>query len=213
VIRRPQDCGELAEARLNAVDNTMPGPASETPQCAEGIVPHPETAVLSFRLRPDQSTAPTGVVLEAAPASHVPAAQSVAAPAANAPDTHDGPALGLSSSDRRFLLVVGGTIFVLAGLHWALLSGWGMQPVEVSRLPARQYDYRIDVNRATWVEWMQLDGIGEITARAIVSDRDANGPFRSIEDVTRVKGIGPKTLEAMRPWLACGDCDPATSAD
>ncbi len=43
-----------------------------------------------------------------------------------------------------------------------------------------------------------LTGIGQAKAEAIVEHREANGPFRSVEDLLRVKGIGEKTLEANR---------------
>ena len=76
-----------------------------------------------------------------------------------------------------------------------------MRPIEIERLPARQYDFRIDINSASWVEWTQIDGIGETTAQKIIADRDANGPFGSIQALLRVKGIGPKSLDKMRPFL------------
>jgi len=55
-----------------------------------------------------------------------------------------------------------------------------------------------DINRATEAEWDELPGIGPAKARAIVEDRERNGPFRSIDDLARVKGIGPKLLERLR---------------
>jgi competence protein ComEA len=81
------------------------------------------------------------------------------------------------------------------------LSGWGLQPVEVERLPERVYDYRIDINQATWVEWMQLPGVGETLAKRILEYREENGPFQSVDELDDIKGIGPKTLEKLRPWL------------
>jgi competence protein ComEA len=76
-----------------------------------------------------------------------------------------------------------------------------MDPVEVDRLPERIYDYRIDLNRATWVELMQLPGVGETLAQRILEHRDEHGPFQSVDDLDTVKGIGPKTLEKLRPLL------------
>ena len=76
-----------------------------------------------------------------------------------------------------------------------------MRPIEIDRLPERQYDFRIDINSASWVEWTQIEGIGEATANKIIADRESNGSFKSIDDLLRVKGIGPKTLEKMRPFL------------
>lgn len=47
-----------------------------------------------------------------------------------------------------------------------------------------------------------LKGIGIKKAKAIVDYRQENGNFNSIEDITNVKGIGPKTLEKNREYLA-----------
>jgi competence protein ComEA len=97
------------------------------------------------------------------------------------------------------LLSVG---LVLVAAHWLKLSEWGRRPVEVDRLPAGEYQYTVDVNRATWVEWAQFDGIGETLAKRIVADRQTRGPFESIDEVQRVKGIGPKKFAQMRPYLS-----------
>ncbi len=117
-----------------------------------------------------------------------------------------GDALGLTRGDRRVLWGIGGLVVLLSILHWGRLSGWGLHEVEIDRLPERRFDFRVDINRATWVEWMQLEGIGELTARRIVEDRDTRGPFHSIDDVRRVQGIGPKTLAKVRGFLVCADC-------
>lgn len=63
------------------------------------------------------------------------------------------------------------------------------------------YVYRIDINQAEWPAWTQLPGIGETLARRIVAERESHGPFVSIEDLRRVKGVGAKTLDKMRPHL------------
>ena len=55
----------------------------------------------------------------------------------------------------------------------------------------------VNINAATAAELQSLPGIGPTTAQKIVSDRDANGPFSSVEDLTRVSGIGDKKLAAI----------------
>lgn len=58
----------------------------------------------------------------------------------------------------------------------------------------------VNINTAGIDELDRLPGIGEATARAIVEDREANGPFSTPEDLMRVTGIGEKKyakLEAM----------------
>lgn len=57
---------------------------------------------------------------------------------------------------------------------------------------------KVRLNTATEAELLQLPGIGPVRARAIVADRDANGPYRSLEDLSRVPGIGPGVLQQLR---------------
>lgn len=56
----------------------------------------------------------------------------------------------------------------------------------------------IDLNRATAEELDELPGIGPSTAQAIVDHRAEHGPFRSVDDLLEVRGIGPAKLEAIR---------------
>ncbi len=60
----------------------------------------------------------------------------------------------------------------------------------------------INVNDADIDMLMSLPGIGEKTAQQIGIYRDANGPFKSVDDLLKVKGIGPKVLEKIRPLVS-----------
>jgi len=62
-------------------------------------------------------------------------------------------------------------------------------------------DGRIDLNRATQAELETLPGIGPSKAKAIVDYRDKLGGFRKIEQLTDVKGIGPKVFERVSPKI------------
>jgi competence ComEA-like helix-hairpin-helix protein len=72
-------------------------------------------------------------------------------------------------------------------------------------------DQRVDPNTATWTELDRLPGIGELTAKSIVDYREkhrsATGEpvFRTAEDLERVRGIGPKTVEQIRSGLKLPD--------
>jgi len=59
----------------------------------------------------------------------------------------------------------------------------------------------IDVNAAGVSDFADLPGIGTKTAVQIVAFRENRGMFSSLEDLTAVKGVGPKTLEKIRPYL------------
>jgi competence protein ComEA len=53
----------------------------------------------------------------------------------------------------------------------------------------------VNVNTASAEELSQLGNIGPAKAAAIVAYRDENGPFRSVQDLTKVTGIGERTVE------------------
>jgi competence ComEA-like helix-hairpin-helix protein len=60
----------------------------------------------------------------------------------------------------------------------------------------------IDLNRADATDLTALRGIGPVRAEAIVTDREANGPFATVGDVARVRGIGPVTVARITPHVA-----------
>lgn len=62
----------------------------------------------------------------------------------------------------------------------------------------------VDVNRATARELEALPGIGPALAGRIVASREEEGPFRTVEDLQRVRGIGPATVERLRPLARAG---------
>jgi competence protein ComEA len=59
----------------------------------------------------------------------------------------------------------------------------------------------VNINTATKDELVGLPGIGPAKAQAIVDYRNQHGPFRSVEDVRKVKGIGEKLFLQIRPEL------------
>ncbi len=63
---------------------------------------------------------------------------------------------------------------------------------------------RVDPNRAGEAELQTLPGIGPALARRILESRRKEGPFRGPEDLLRVRGIGPATLERIRARVRVG---------
>jgi competence protein ComEA len=59
----------------------------------------------------------------------------------------------------------------------------------------------IDLNSASLAELDELPGVGPATAQAIVSFRETNGPFSSVDALLEVRGIGPAKLEQIRPLV------------
>ena len=60
----------------------------------------------------------------------------------------------------------------------------------------------IDVNVASAAEFERLPGVGPALAARIVEARARDGPFRSVDDLRRVRGVGEATLARLRPRLA-----------
>lgn len=63
----------------------------------------------------------------------------------------------------------------------------------------------INVNSADPELLDELPGIGPSRAEAIVEERDANGAFENADDLTRVSGIGPATVDRMRDQIIFGE--------
>lgn len=76
------------------------------------------------------------------------------------------------------------TFFLLLALAFTPLVGLAAGP--------------IDINTANVQALAALDGVGPQKAQAIVAYRQEHGPFKSVDELLKVKGIGEKTLAANR---------------
>lgn len=70
----------------------------------------------------------------------------------------------------------------------------------------------IDINRADAAALAELHGVGPARAEAIVAERESNGPFRSIEDLIRVKGLGQSVIERNRGRVTVGAAPQSSAA-
>lgn len=87
-------------------------------------------------------------------------------------------------------------------LAWPV-GGWALVDGLRSRVVPTVASVRdpVDLNSADACELAMLPRIGPALAAAIVDDRRDRGPFRSLAEVDRVKGIGPATLSAIAPHV------------
>ena len=63
--------------------------------------------------------------------------------------------------------------------------------------------HRVDLNHADPAEIAVLPGIGDVLAARIVDSRERHGRFAEIGVLERVHGIGPRTIERIRPHVVC----------
>ena len=88
------------------------------------------------------------------------------------------------------------------GGWWIAQGGGGGRLIEIDRAEPRTARFQVDINRADWPKLMQLPGIGPTLAKRIVESRQTAGPFVDHDDLRRVRGIGAKKMEEIRPYLS-----------
>jgi competence protein ComEA len=111
------------------------------------------------------------------------------------------PRLVLKRADQAVAAVVIGLSLAAMGGYWLWQGHLQGRMVEIDRAEPLVVEFRLDINRADWPELCLMPGIGEQLAQRIVDYRAENGPFRELNDLRKVRGIGPLTLEGMKPYL------------
>jgi competence protein ComEA len=86
-------------------------------------------------------------------------------------------------------------------LYWFASGGHRGELIEIDRAEPLSALYLVDLNKADWPEFAELPNVGETLARRIVESRADAGPFADHDDLLRVRGIGPRTLERLKPYL------------
>ena len=74
------------------------------------------------------------------------------------------------------------------------------EPKKSSDSSEKKVTFPVNINTASKKELDALPGIGEVLAQRIIDYRSANGLFSTVDDLTKVKGIGAKTLEKLKPY-------------
>jgi len=94
--------------------------------------------------------------------------------------------------------VVRGTIFALLALLW--IAGLNAHAIAAEKASAEP---KINVNTASEAELTKLPGIGPAKAKAIVEHRQQS-PFKTVDDLKDVRGIGEATVESLRDQVTVG---------
>ena len=116
------------------------------------------------------------------------------------------PAARLAAADSAWAALDADTLAAASPLASAdsvaaSTAGFADPPPSHARRASAPGPVRMNLNTADASLLQRLPRIGPALAGRIVAYREANGPFRRVEDVVNVRGIGAKTLEQLRPWL------------
>ena len=84
-------------------------------------------------------------------------------------------------------------------------TGSSVIKLYISQVGDEKVPQKININRAEAWLLEALPGIGEERAKAIVDYRCEHGPFRNINELTKVTGIGTKTFEQVKPLVSVAD--------
>lgn len=130
--------------------------------------------------------------------SEVPMKSSFDTPASSfihGQQTYDPPP---SPQQQRAIIAL--TVTGLATLSlWLTFSRHRL--VDFFHPPERTIHFNLDINSAPPSELSLLPGIGPAMASRIIETREQRGPFKSVDDIIHVPGIGEVTLQDIRPFI------------
>jgi competence protein ComEA len=103
----------------------------------------------------------------------------------------------LPGLSKRIVIVA---VALLLGLSGAapVVSGAERMAAQGSQAGAVQ---AVDLNQASAEQLITIPGIGKVMAQRIIDFREQHGPFNRVEDLMKVKGIGEKSLQKLRPYV------------
>ena len=102
-----------------------------------------------------------------------------------------------TSEERTILLSI--LIAALVGIVIVAAAGYGKKSFTAE---VKEQGTLININTADASEFEKLPGIGPSYAQRIVEFRKENGPFKTKQDLIRVRGIGKKRIEKIKSYIS-----------
>ena len=105
------------------------------------------------------------------------------------------------SQQHQVALALLAALALAAVLLWYSWSVWQGEQRDIDQASRITLEFKVDVNQAGQGELMAIPSVGPKMAEAIVEYRNRQGPYRSLEQLQEVSGIGPKKLEQLAKYL------------
>jgi len=109
-------------------------------------------------------------------------------------------------SEPRAPAIVAGALLTALAIGAAQRT----RPADAVGAPIAGERWVVDLNTASVVELALLPGVGPSISQRIVDSRRDDGRFDRVDELERVRGIGPVTLERIRPWASVAASSPFT---
>ncbi len=113
-----------------------------------------------------------------------------------------------TSPTRKQLIVIfflATTLFIGTIVKLGMDHHWWLPETEiVSTLKPEDIKVKLDINKSPWYELVLLPKLGEVKAKAIVTYREKYGSFKTLDELSRVKGLNASVIEAIRDYVKIG---------
>jgi competence protein ComEA len=111
------------------------------------------------------------------------------------------PGLWLRRTDQSVVAALVLSALAMIGGWWIFKGGLGNGLVEADQALRRTACFQVDINTAERPELVQLPGIGDALSQRIIETRKTAGPYTEPDDLRNIKGIGPRIMERVRPYM------------
>jgi competence ComEA-like helix-hairpin-helix protein len=106
----------------------------------------------------------------------------------------------VTNQEKQALVFVMSMVLLGLAAHYASKKYSGV----VRFVNVRNELIKVDVNKASFDELVATRVISERLAKKIIERREERGPFRCLEDLRQIKGVGAKRLEKLKEYLYAG---------
>ncbi len=115
---------------------------------------------------------------------------------------------GNFSPTKKQLLVIyflATTLFIGTIIKVGMDCHWWLPETEImSSLQPEDIKVKLDINKSPWYELVLLPKLGEVKAKAIVDYREKHGDFKTIDELSSIKGIDTSLIEVIRDNIKIG---------